>query len=158
MTEAQAKSGFMPWPPLIYLAAIVVATVLGLLYPLPWIGGLLADLLFIIGLLILLAVVALWIAATRAMIKAGTTLNPNGMPAHLLTAGPFSLSRNPIYLANTLLLIGIGLAGGMAWFVLMAFAASFAVSKLAIEREEKILFTRFGKKYRDYAKKVRRWI
>ncbi|TIX97756.1 MAG: isoprenylcysteine carboxylmethyltransferase family protein, partial [Mesorhizobium sp.] len=26
------------------------------------------------------------------------------------------------------------------------------------EGEEKVLTTKFGKKYRDYAKKVRRWI
>ena len=45
----------MPWPPLIYLAAIVVSVVLGLLYPLPWIGGLLADLLFAVGWLALVA-------------------------------------------------------------------------------------------------------
>jgi protein-S-isoprenylcysteine O-methyltransferase Ste14 len=115
-------------------------------------------LLFAIGWLVLLAVAALWITAFGAMAWAKTTLNPNGIPAHLITTGPFSVSRNPIYLANTLLLIGTGLVGGMAWFLLLAFAASFATSKLAIEREEKVLAEKFGKKFRDYAKRVRRWI
>jgi len=158
MTDTQKRTGWLPWPPLIYLAAIVVAIVLGLFYPLPWIGGLLADLLFAIGWLILLAVVALWVTAFRAMVAAKTTLNPNGVPAHLITSGPFSVSRNPIYLANTLLLIGAGLVGGMAWFLILAVVASFATSKLAIEREEKVLAEKFGKKFRDYAKRVRRWI
>jgi protein-S-isoprenylcysteine O-methyltransferase Ste14 len=158
VSETQPKAGWLPWPPLIYLTAIVVAIALSALFPLPWLTGLLADLLFVIGWLVLLAVVALWFTAFRAMHKANTTLNPNGVPTHLITTGPFSVSRNPIYLANSLLLIGVGLAGGMAWFVLLAFAASLATSMLAIRREEKVLAAKFGKKYRDYAKGVRRWI
>lgn len=158
MSDTEPRAGSVPWPPLVYLTAIVIAAVLGVFYPLPWIGGLLGDLLFVIGLLVLLAVAALWVTAFRAMIGAKTTLNPTGTPTHLLTRGPFSVSRNPIYLANSLLLIGIGLASGLAWFLLAALAASFAVSKLAIQREEKVLAARFGKKYRDYEKKVRRWI
>lgn len=158
MTDTRKRTGWLPWPPLIYLVAIVAAIILGVLYPLPWIGGLLADLLFAIGWLLLLAVAALWITTFRAMVRAKTTLNPNGIPAHLITTGPFSVSRNPIYLANTLLLIGTALVGGMAWFLLLAFVASFATSKLAIEREEKMLAEKFGKKFRDYAKRVRRWI
>jgi protein-S-isoprenylcysteine O-methyltransferase Ste14 len=63
-----------------------------------------------------------------------------------------------MYLANTILMIAVGLIGGMAWFVALAFVAAFATSKLAIEREEKVLATKFGKKYWDYAKRVRRWL
>jgi protein-S-isoprenylcysteine O-methyltransferase Ste14 len=158
VTETQVKTGRLPWPPIIYFAAIVISIALGVLYPLPWIGGLLEDLLFAIGLLLLLAVASLWFSAFRTMTRAKTTLNPNGIPAHLITTGPFSVSRNPLYLANTLLLVAVGLIGGMGWFVLMAIVAAFATTKLAIEREEKVLAEKFGKRYRDYAKRVRRWI
>jgi protein-S-isoprenylcysteine O-methyltransferase Ste14 len=158
VTETQVRTGRLPWPPIIYLAAIVISIALGVLYPLPWIGGLLEDLLFAIGLLLLLAVASLWFSAFRTMTRAKTTLNPNGIPAHLITTGPFSVSRNPLYLANTLLLVAVGLVGGMGWFVLMAIVAAFATTKLAIEREEKVLAEKFGKRYRDYAKRVRRWI
>ena len=72
--------------------------------------------------------------------------------------GPFAVSRNPIYLANTLLMIGVALISGIVWFLLLAIIAAFATQKMAIEGEEKVLATKFGKKYRDYAKKVRRWI
>ncbi|MHA6684739.1 methyltransferase family protein [Mesorhizobium sp. A556] len=158
MTQNHGNAGFVPWPPLIYLGAIAASIGLGLLYPLPWIGGVLEDLLFAVGWLVLLAVLALWFSAIRTMIRAKTTLNPNGTPEHLITTGPFSVSRNPIYLANTLLLIGIGLVGGMAWFLLLAFAAAFATSRLTIRREEQILADKFGKRYREYAKRVRRWV
>jgi len=148
----------MPWPPLIYLVAVVAGVALDLFLPLPWLGGVLADILFAIGWLCLLAVAALWISAIRMMLHARTTLNPKGTPEHLLTAGPFAVSRNPIYLANTVLLIGIGLIVGSVWFLLLAFVAAFLTTKLAIEFEEKMLAERFGKRYRDYSRRVRRWI
>jgi protein-S-isoprenylcysteine O-methyltransferase Ste14 len=148
----------IPWPPLIYLVAIIVGVALGLFYPLPWINGTLADILFAVGWICLLGVAALWISAIRMMIRARTTLNPKGLPEQLLTGGPFGISRNPIYLANTMLLIGIGLIVGSIWFLLLAFVAAFLTTKLAIEFEERTLAERFGKRYRDYAKRVRRWI
>src|SRR6185503_4627481 len=72
-----SKSGLIPWPPLIYCAAIAISIVLGLFYPLPWIGDLLGDLLFAAGFVVLFAVAALWFTAIRAMVRARTTMNPN---------------------------------------------------------------------------------
>ncbi|SDA45275.1 methyltransferase family protein [Mesorhizobium qingshengii] len=158
MTENQPKPGLIPWPPLIYIAAIAISVALGLFYPLPWIGDLLGDILFAAGWVALFGVAALWFTAIRTMTRAKTTLNPNAVPDHLVTTGPFGITRNPMYLANTLLLIGVGFVSGIAWFLLFAFIAAFATQKVAIEREEKILAAKFGKKYRDYAKRVRRWI
>ena len=158
MSESVRHAGFVPLPPLIYLAALIVGVVLGLLVPLPWLGGVLADLLFAAGWIMIAGALALWLGAVRAMRRAGTTLNPRGTPEHMLTGGPFAASRNPIYLSATLLLIGIALATGNIWTLLMAFVAAFLTGKLAIEYEEKVLAERFGKKYRDYARRVRRWI
>ena len=83
---------------------------------------------------------------------------PNRAAEHLVTGGPFSFTRNPIYLANALLMIAVGLIAGIAWLVLFAIVAAYATQKLAIEREERHLQARFGKRYIDYAKRVRRWI
>ncbi|MER9356973.1 methyltransferase family protein [Mesorhizobium sp. RSR380A] len=148
----------IPWPPLIYIAAIAISIALGLFYPLPWIGDLLGDLLFAAGFVVLFAVAALWFTAIRTMIGAKTTMNPNGVPDHLVTSGPFGVTRNPMYLANTLLLIGVAFVSGIVWFLPLALIAAFATQKVAIESEEKVLFAKFGKKYRDYTKRVRRWI
>ncbi|ESX16170.1 MULTISPECIES: isoprenylcysteine carboxylmethyltransferase family protein [unclassified Mesorhizobium] len=148
----------IPWPPLIYIAAIAISIALGLFYPLPWIGDLLGDLLFAAGFVVLFAVAALWFTAIRTMIRAKTTMNPNGVPDHLVTSGPFGVTRNPMYLANTLLLIGVAFVSGIVWFLPLALIAAFATQKVAIESEEKVLFAKFGKKYRDYTKRVRRWI
>jgi protein-S-isoprenylcysteine O-methyltransferase Ste14 len=158
MTGPDTRTGRIPWPPLVYLVALLAGIGLGIAYPLPWFRDLMAGLLFAIGWIAVLACVALWVTAIRAMRAARTTLNPNGIPEKLLTAGPFAVSRNPLYLANTLLLVAVGLIVGSVWFILAAFLAAFATQKLSIEREEKVLAQKFGKRYRDYALRVRRWI
>lgn len=92
------------------------------------------------------------------MSRARTTILPHKGSAHLVTTGPFAVTRNPIYVGNTLFLLGIGLTVGIAWLVLMAPLAAFLTQKLAIEPEERHLEARFGKAFRDYRKRVRRWI
>jgi protein-S-isoprenylcysteine O-methyltransferase Ste14 len=154
----ETRPNRLPWPPMIYLAAIAIAAILRYLVPLPWLPSPLSDILFAVGIVSLVGVVAIDISAMRTLSRAKTTIMPHKGSEHLVTGGPFSFTRNPIYLANTLLTIAIGLMAGSVWFIVMAIVAAFATQKLAIEREEKHLEARFGKKYRDYCKKVRRWI
>jgi protein-S-isoprenylcysteine O-methyltransferase Ste14 len=158
MTDIQARPNRLPWPPIIYLIAIAISIALGLLYPLPWISAPLSDILFAAGWLLVAAMVALDFSAMRTMARAKTTIRPDKASEHLVTTGAFSFTRNPIYLGNTLLMIGVGLITGIVWFLPLAIIAAFATQKLAIEREERHLEARFGKRYRDYAKRVRRWI
>lgn len=148
----------LPWPPLVFLAAIAAAVLVGVIYPLPWISRPASDLLFAAGWLCLGAVVALYFTAARALNRAKTTIRPDRASAHLVTSGPFSFTRNPIYLANTVLMIGLSLITANVWFLPLALIAAFITQKLTIESEEKHLAERFGKRYRDYAKRVRRWI
>jgi protein-S-isoprenylcysteine O-methyltransferase Ste14 len=155
---AAPKAGGIPWPPLIYVTAIAISLILHEVYPLPWFSSPMSDILVPVGWLALLAVVALIATAIRTMTKAKTPLNPNAMPEHLVTNGPFAVTRNPMYLANTLLLLGVGLVSGITWFLPLALIAAFITKKVAIEKEERWLADKFGKRYRDYAKRVRRWI
>ena len=113
---------------------------------------------FLVGWLALLAMVGLFFTAFRTLRRARTPINPNARPEHLVTDGPFGITRNPIYLADTLLLLGVGLVSGIAWFLPMALISTFATQKMAIDREERWLADKFGKRYRDYTKRVRRWI
>lgn len=158
MSDTKARPNRIPWPPIIYLAAAAVSILAHVFLPLPWLGAPLSDLLFAAGWLLIVAAVAMDVAAMRAMSRAKTTIMPHRASEHLVTSGPFSFTRNPIYLGNTLLMIGIGLISGVVWFLLFAVIASFTTQKLAIEREEKHLQARFGKRYSDYAKRVRRWV
>ncbi len=158
MKDVTARPNSLPWPPIIFLAAIAVSVLLNVFFPLSWPGPPVSGILFALGWLMLAAFVALNISAIRAMRRAGTTVRPDRATDHLVTGGPFALTRNPLYLAGTMLILGIGLISGMAWFLLLAIVAAFAVQKLAIEPEEEHLRARFGKSYEDYAARVRRWI
>lgn len=156
MTETPPSH--IPWPPIIGIGTLAVGIALGAVYPLPWIPSPAGDMLFAAGCLCILATVALYATAIRTLHQAKTTVLPTKISEHLVTSGPFAFTRNPIYLGNVLLLIGVALVTGNAWLLPLAFAAGALTSRLAIRGEERHLDQRFGKKYRDYAKRVRRWL
>lgn len=147
-----------PWPPVLLVLFLLAGFGLKRLLPLGWPGGSLDDLLAGIGIVIIAVAILIDLAAMRTLHNARTTILPHRRSDHLVTGGPFRFSRNPIYVANVMLLFGIGLFAGNAWLLLLAPLDGFATQKLAIEREEAHLETRFGKIYRDYRKKVNRWI
>jgi len=158
MTSHGDRPNRLPWPPIIYVVAIALSVILHWLWPLPWLGSPLSDFLLPVGVLTGLGAIAIDVAAMRTLGRARTTIMPNRASENLVTTGPYSFTRNPIYLGNTMLMIAAALVFGIAWFIPLALAAAFATQKLAIEREEHHLAIRFGKRYRDYQKKVRRWI
>jgi protein-S-isoprenylcysteine O-methyltransferase Ste14 len=157
MTPYDKRPNVLPWPPLIYAAAILAGALSGYVLPAPWPAPPLSDFLFGIGVLLVALALFIDFSAMRIMRRLKTTIMPNRAAEHLVSTGPFGFSRNPIYLANTILTIGAGLMAGIIWFLPLAFIAAFATQKLAIEREEAHLAAKFGKGWRDYAKKVRRW-
>ena len=93
-----------------------------------------------------------------ALRRHGTTIMPNAGTQVLATAGIYGLSRNPIYLGNTIALLGIALALRWSWLLLLVPVTMAAVGALAIAREERHLELRFGDAYRVYKARVRRWI
>jgi protein-S-isoprenylcysteine O-methyltransferase Ste14 len=148
----------LPWPPLIYAAALFFGAISGYFLPTPWPGSPVSDFLVAIGGMMIAVALFIDFKAMRTMTAAKTTIMPNKGSDHLVTNGPFSFSRNPIYLANTMITIGVGPLFGIVWFIPFAIIAALLTQELAIKREEAHLDARFGKAFRDYAKKVRRWI
>ena len=59
--------------------------------------------------------ICLSIAAAGRFVVRRTTLNPAGQPAHLVVIGAHAWSRNPMYLALTIIYVGLALALGEAW-------------------------------------------
>ena len=147
-----------PWPPVIYVVAVAIALIAHWLAPLPWFRNPVNEFLFAVGWMVVVLAVIMEVSAMRTLARAKTTILPHRASEHLVVQGPFSFTRNPLYLGKTMLIIAIGLITGIAWFLILAAISAFATQKLAIEPEERHLEARFGKKFRDYAKKVRRWI
>lgn len=148
----------IPWPPVILVAGIAGGYLLNRLMPLPWLPSPLSDFLFAAGLLTIGGALAIDVAAMRAMRRARTTIMPHQASTAFVADGPFSFSRNPIYLANVMIVAGLAAVFANTWYLLMAVLVGVLINLLAIPGEERHLEHQFGKRYRDYRKKVRRWI
>ena len=98
----------------------------------------------------------LW--AGLLMLWRRTTVNPYGRPKRLLEEGPFRLSRNPIYLADTLVYSGVALLWGSLWPWLLLPAVMISMQRGVIANEENLLAEWFGEDYRAYCRRVRRWL
>lgn len=77
--------------------------------------------------------------------------------ADLVTDGMFAHGRNPLYVGNLLVVLGILALHGSPW-VLGLGAAFFLVSYIAIvAAEERFLAAKFGDAYQEYCRDVPRW-
>jgi len=152
-----APPSHVPWPPIILLAVIAAAIVLGRLYPMPW-PGLNDFSAHIVGLSIGAGGVLLAVWAGWTLHRAGTTIKPHHAADALVTTGPFGRLRNPIYVADVMLLLGAAELTQNIWFVAAAVLFGLLVNFLAILPEERHLEARFGDAYRDYKSRSRRWL
>jgi protein-S-isoprenylcysteine O-methyltransferase Ste14 len=104
--------------------------------------------------------VAISVAALSRFRQSRTTVNPMdpSKASHLVTDGVFRLSRNPMYLALLLLLIGwaIWLGTISPWLVPPLFVIVITVGQII--PEERALMQLFGETYLAYRESVGRWI
>ncbi len=147
----------LPWPPILLIVLVAGAVLLGQVLPLPWPG--LDDLpARAIGIGFGAAGVVLLVAAVLTLRRHGTTVQPNVGATTLVTTGPFSFFRNPIYLADGLILFGVAEITTNIWFVIGALVFGLLITWFAILPEERHLERRFGQAYLDYKAKTRRWL
>lgn len=96
--------------------------------------------------------------SVRTMNRADTTTRFNESPDLLLLEGPFSFSRNPIYLSGVMVLMGIAIfLGSLITFVFPAILF-LILDRVYIPAEERTLETLFGPAYLVYKAQVRRWV
>ncbi|KAB2939989.1 MAG: isoprenylcysteine carboxylmethyltransferase family protein [Hyphomicrobium sp.] len=147
----------VPWPPILLVAVIVPAIALGYLAPLTW-PGLDDTAARLIGRGIGVAGIALLIWAILTLRRHGTTVLPDAGATSLVTSGPYRRFRNPIYLADAMILLGAAELTKNVWLVVAAALFAALVTWLAILPEERHLERKFGQAYLDYKAKSRRWI
>ncbi|MBK5928529.1 methyltransferase family protein [Rhodobaculum claviforme] len=112
-----------------------------------WLGGALV-----------LAGLGLMVLATPQFLRLGTTLVPHRAPRALITGGIYRLSRNPIYLADVLLLAGFVLRWEAWVSLLLVPVFMWVVEVRFIRPEEERLHHAFGDDFNAYRARVRRWI
>jgi protein-S-isoprenylcysteine O-methyltransferase Ste14 len=78
-------------------------------------------------------------------------------PGTLVSSGAFSISRNPLYIAFHMILIGVYLIFP-TWIFFSYFIAGIWLIDRQVCLEENSLKNIYGKEYDDYCAKVRRYI
>jgi protein-S-isoprenylcysteine O-methyltransferase Ste14 len=159
MTEPRSTHSDSPnvlvLPPLLYAVALAVGFLLQWIAPRPiasshagyWIGGV---------LLVSGVVLAIW--GRRVMERAGTNVNPTLPSTALVSAGPFAFSRNPLYVALTLVYVGLALLANALLVLVLIVPVLLILHYGVVRREERYLEAKFGDAYREYRSRVRRYL
>ena len=110
-----------------------------------------------LGWTLIVSGLLLTLAAAAAFRSHQTTIVPHETPERLITTGVFAHSRNPIYLADMLILTGVAI-----WMGSIPGFLSIPVFFLVLERrfirpEEARLEEAFGEDFRRYKSETRRW-
>jgi len=75
----------------------------------------------------------------------------------LTTAGPYAFTRNPLYFGSFLIGVGLVIASGRPWFVLLLVGFVLIYDRV-MRKEERRLERLFGDEYRRYAREVPRFL
>lgn len=90
--------------------------------------------------------------------RAKTAIYPNRDASRLVRAGPYRLTRNPMYSGMTMGYLGGSLLLTAGWPFLTLPLSLLAIRRFVIDREERYLTSAFGDEYRAYQRQVRRWL
>jgi protein-S-isoprenylcysteine O-methyltransferase Ste14 len=111
------------------------------------------------GLPLLAAGTALLLWTVRDFYVAGRgTLAPWAPPERLVTTGLYRISRNPMYLAVVLVVLGWAAWFGSAPLIPYAAALAVAFHLRVLLHEEPHLERAFGDAWRSYRRRVPRWL
>ena len=118
-----------------------------------------SDLLRLFGWVLIAVGVAVMVYCSGLFRRLGEgTPVPIEPPKKLVVEGLYHYSRNPIYVADLIVLLGIFCVRG-ALALLVYTGVVFALIELwVLVREEPVLRARFGEAYEDYTRRVPRWI
>ena len=90
--------------------------------------------------------------------KINTTIKTHDKPKKLVTYGAFKISRNPLYLGMILILLGESFLLGSLITFIFPILYILLLNNVTIPFEEDNMGKKFGKKYLDYKKMVRKWL
>lgn len=142
-------------PPLIHLGGLLVGYGLDQVTswrftPAVWLDGV------ALGLALAGLVLSGWTLWT--LHRHRTTVLPHRAASTLVTTGPFRWSRNPIYLAFTLLHLACGLALGSPGMLIMLVPVFHVMDRHVIAAEEAFHEQQFPNQWPPYRQRVRRWL
>lgn len=147
-------SKLIDMPPLWMLGFAVLAWWLGVLLPLETgVAG-----LRWLGTILVTAACGLIFWAAWEFRRKRTTIIPHQPPAALVKTGPFALSRNPIYLADAMILTGLCLRWDVLHGLVLVPIFVWVIHTRFIAGEEARLREAFLTEFAAYVSKTRRWL
>ena len=144
-----------PLPPVLFLGALVGQWAVHKFVP---VAVVLPEGPRVLGLAPIVLGVVVMVLSARRFRAVNTPINPFDTPSSIVITGPFRFSRNPMYTAMLLILVG----GAVAWGTLSPFFFPPLLAWLLtigfIRREEASMAKAFGADYEEYRGRVRRWL
>jgi len=98
------------------------------------------------------------LAAMIQLSRSRTAIVPYKPTTALVDGWPYSMSRNPIYLALAITYVGVAIFFNTLWPFLLLPLVLIVIQRGVIDREERYLEGKFGGDYIDYKSRVRRWL
>ena len=142
-------------PPLLMLIHLIIAFGLKWMIPLAVPAPAAVK---IAGLVILAGGLLFAFSTISELGKAHTSPIPHEPTTAIVTSGPYRFSRNPIYVGFVCTVIGLPLALGNYWGLIISPAMLYYFNELIIKYEEAYLEKKFGAVYTGYKSRVRRWL
>jgi protein-S-isoprenylcysteine O-methyltransferase Ste14 len=154
MAERSDRPAYIIPPPLLLVVGIAVIVLLAIFAPVHFLPAA-VSLAAGIPLLVLAASLMGW--GIWSLSQKGESPYPYRPTERLLTDGALRVSRNPIYTADLLTLLGLALLLDTATGLVVV-AAIGVLAHNVVKAEEWYLEAKFGDEYREYRSRVRRWI
>ena len=110
-----------------------------------------------LGVVPVLAGVAIAMASARRFSRAKTGIVPFDKATTLVTGGFYRYTRNPMYLGLFMVLIGVALMMGSISPLLPVWLFMLVIRYNFVAGEERFLEDAFGQDYLEFKNKVRRW-
>jgi protein-S-isoprenylcysteine O-methyltransferase Ste14 len=142
-------------PPLVYLAGLVIGMTVGYWLPTRFLSPATA---WTLGGVLMIAGAVLVASAVGLFARKGTTVRPDRAPAVLVVDGPFTFTRNPMYLGLTCIYLGVTAGLQSLWALIILPVVLYIIWREVILKEEAFLERRFGSDYLHYKERVRRWL
>ena len=142
----------LSFPPVITLACIAGQFILYLMLPLQ------VNLSLLLGLMLLIASIGLIVMSFKELQNNETTYVPDGEPEQLVTTGPFSFSRNPIYLGMFGILLATAFLMQSMSALLIPILFISIIQNTWIPHEETKLSEKFSDEWDVYAANTKRWL
>ena len=152
-TKAGPNPGLLR-PPVIFLCAILFGVALNRAWPLHFMPRNVG----LLGPLITVCAVLLFLFSYREFRRAGTSVRGSERTSTIVQTGPYGFSRNPIYLAFILFVLGLSVWLNNLWLLVTLVPAVGVIAMVVIPREERFLERNFNDQYSSYKARVRRWL